>query len=389
MAPLLSALAAFGCRTHTFARGARATRSHSVPRATVVSPPRGGRCRTSAQPPPGVPASTQVHRFAQSARIKVRTVLAGAPAGHGAANRPRRGRCSTRRSRQSSGAILWPLAPDRAPSGLPVASGCLLPRPALLGGDPALADDQSRLFEGLPGQPGHALQGVVAGRRSWGRCGGRRRGNWSDLGADPIEERLQRIDGQQQRFDLFAWKFHSDGVPAAGLLWTVGACLLSHVFVLHTNRDPEHAERDKRRRTRAQRRVDIRRWRGGSFMVATRHDTMSHAIAPDLAPRGALHWWGVAHGGEHRGRPEAAPHFRRPRGQGWPLDSAYLERLRTAGRRRTGSSWRHARRPRQSRLDGGTPVRDSVDRVGVCAERRLHDPKGERRERWGVPPADP
>jgi hypothetical protein len=49
-------------------------------------------------------------------------------------------------------------------------------------------------------------------------------------------------------------------------------------------------------------------------MVATRHNTMSRAIAADLAPRAALHWWGVAHGAEHRGRPEAAPHFRRPRG---------------------------------------------------------------------------
>jgi hypothetical protein len=44
---------------------------------------------------------------------------------------------------------------------------------------------------------------------------------------------------------------HSDGVAAAGLLWTVGTCLLGHASVLHTNRDPEHAERDKRRRIRA------------------------------------------------------------------------------------------------------------------------------------------
>jgi hypothetical protein len=42
--PLLSADAAFGCRAYPFARGARAARSHSVRCATVVSPPRGGRC---------------------------------------------------------------------------------------------------------------------------------------------------------------------------------------------------------------------------------------------------------------------------------------------------------------------------------------------------------
>jgi hypothetical protein len=57
---------------------------------------------------------------------------------------------------------------DRAAGGLPVASGCLLPRPALLRGDPALADDQLRLLEGLPGQPGHALQRVVVRGRHRG-----------------------------------------------------------------------------------------------------------------------------------------------------------------------------------------------------------------------------
>ena len=110
---------------------------------------------------------------------------------------------------------MWPLVPDRAASGLPVASGCVLPRPPLLRGDPALANDQLRLLEGLPGQPGHALQSVVVGRRQRARCRGRPRGNGSDLGAEPIEERLQRIDGQQQRFDLLARELHSDGVLTA------------------------------------------------------------------------------------------------------------------------------------------------------------------------------
>src|SRR6266542_7047713 len=53
----------------------------------------------------------------------------------------------------SSGAIMWSLVPDRAPGGLPVASGCVLPRPPLLRGDPALADDHPRLLKGLPGRP--------------------------------------------------------------------------------------------------------------------------------------------------------------------------------------------------------------------------------------------
>jgi hypothetical protein len=42
--PSFSAGAAFGCRSHPFARGAQAAWSPSVRRATVVSPPRGGRC---------------------------------------------------------------------------------------------------------------------------------------------------------------------------------------------------------------------------------------------------------------------------------------------------------------------------------------------------------
>ena len=52
-----SLLAAFDCRAHPFARGARAARSHSVRRATVVSPPRGGRCprRALAAAGPRVP----------------------------------------------------------------------------------------------------------------------------------------------------------------------------------------------------------------------------------------------------------------------------------------------------------------------------------------------
>jgi hypothetical protein len=58
----------------------------------------------------------------------------------------------------------------------------------------------------------------------------------------------------------------------------------------------------------------------GASLVATRHDTMSQAIAPDPSRGRTLNRWGVAHGGEHRGRPEAAPRFWRPQGgQGWPL----------------------------------------------------------------------
>jgi hypothetical protein len=75
---------------------------------------------------------------------------------------------------------------------------------------------------------------------------------------------LQGIDGQQQRFDLFARKLQTDGVPAAGLVWTVGTCMLSHTSVLQ-KRDPEHAERASGGDESAPNgRVDVRHWRGGS-----------------------------------------------------------------------------------------------------------------------------
>jgi hypothetical protein len=93
----------------------------------------------------------------------------------------------------------------------------------------------------------------------------------------------------------------------------------------------------------------------GASLVATRHDTMSQAIAPDPSRGRTLNRWGVAHGGEHRGRPEAAPRFWRSKGA--KDGPSFLRRLSavparptqvgcegTHGRPRRRMARRHARR---------------------------------------------
>jgi hypothetical protein len=71
--PLLSVDAAFGCRAHPFARGARTARSHSVRRATVASPPRGGRCPRAALAAAGSRVPCNAH--SSSPEVKSREVV--------------------------------------------------------------------------------------------------------------------------------------------------------------------------------------------------------------------------------------------------------------------------------------------------------------------------
>jgi hypothetical protein len=83
--------------------------------------------------------------------------------------------------------------------------------------------------------------------------------------------------------------------------------------------------------------------------VATRHDSMSRRLLPTSRPAARCSAGGSSWR-EHRGRP-----------------CTQLARLPMARRRRTGFEPAPREAARQSRLDGGAPVRDAVDRVRVCA----------------------
>jgi hypothetical protein len=122
------------------------------------------------------------------------------------------------RARGLPRAITLPFVHDGVPGRHPVAMGCLLPRCPLLGGDPALAQRPPRLMKGLPGEAGHTLQGVVDTRRRRARCRGRLERDRRDLCAEPIEEWLQRIDGQQEGLDLLTGQLQSDRVVAGGFM---------------------------------------------------------------------------------------------------------------------------------------------------------------------------
>jgi hypothetical protein len=109
---------------------------------------------------------------------------------------PRRRRDARNEAQVLPRSITSPVVSDGMPSGHPVPTGCVLPRRPLFRRDPALADDQPRLMKGLPRQPGHTLQSVVAARRRRAHARGRLSGRRRNLGAQPIEQWLQRIHGQ-------------------------------------------------------------------------------------------------------------------------------------------------------------------------------------------------
>jgi hypothetical protein len=76
--------------------------------------------------------------------------------------------------------------------------------------DPSFADSEPpRLLKRLSSQSGSARQRVI-GRRRCARRRGRGRGRRRDLIMKPVEERLQRVDGQQQRFNLLTGEANAD-----------------------------------------------------------------------------------------------------------------------------------------------------------------------------------